>query len=48
MLKKYPRELVMDDGYITGGHGIQFDLRTINSLKRKGIIVNGKLSEKYK
>lgn len=49
MLKKYPNEMVMHNYWITGGHGIQFDGRTIESLKRRGIItVNNKLSEEWK
>lgn len=46
-LNKYPNEIVMRDGYITGGHGVQFDLRSINALKRKKVIVNDRLHKDY-
>jgi len=45
VLRKYPNEMIMHNGWLTGGHGIQFDMRTINSLVKRGIIINGKLSE---
>lgn len=44
-LKKYPKDMIMFNGCMTGGHGVKFDLRTVESLKRKGVIVNGKLNE---
>jgi hypothetical protein len=48
ILLKYPKEMIMFNGWITGGHGIKFDMRTIQSLKNKGIIQNGKLTDKAK
>ena len=47
-LKKYPKDMIMHNGCMTGGHGVQFDLRTVEALKRKGVIVNGKLTEGIK
>jgi hypothetical protein len=46
-LNKYPNVIVMSDGWITGGHGIQFDLRTVNALKRKKVIFNNRLHKNY-
>lgn len=43
-LKKYPNDMVMFNGHITGGHGICFKSRTINALIEKGVIVDGRLS----
>lgn len=48
VLEKYPNDMIMFNGWITGGHGIQFDMGTVNSLTRKGIIINGKLSTEFK
>lgn len=42
-LNKYPNDMIMFNGYMTGGYGIKFDKRTINSLKDRGILFNGKL-----
>jgi len=44
-LKKYPNDMIMHGGWITGGHGIKFDMRTVESLKKKGIIEGGKLKK---
>lgn len=44
ILRQYD-EIVMDDGWLTGGHGICFDLRTVRALERKKIIVYDRLSE---
>ena len=38
VLRKYPNEIIMNDGWITGGHGIRFNLKTIGSLINKGLI----------
>jgi len=43
-MKKYPLDMVMFNGCMTGGHGVSFELRTINALQSKGIIVNGRLT----
>jgi len=45
ILNKYPNEMIMFNGWITGGHGIKFDMRTVESLKKKGIIKCGKLQK---
>lgn len=37
--------LMMLDGWCTGGHGLRIDLRTAESLRRKGIMYNGQLTE---
>jgi hypothetical protein len=44
ILTKYPNEMIMHNGWITGGHGIKFDMRTVESLRNKKVIVNGKLN----
>lgn len=44
-MRKYPNDIVMFDGWMTGGHGVKFDLKTVDSLKAKGVIVDGKLSD---
>lgn len=44
ILQKYPNEMITYDGWLTGGHGIQLDMRTVNSLKKRRLIVGGKLA----
>ena len=44
ILSKYPTAIIMWDGYLTGGYG-KLDLRVVNSLKKKGLIVNNKLKK---
>lgn len=44
-LRQYPNAIIMHNGWLTGGHGVHFDKRTINSLKTKKIIVDNQLSE---
>lgn len=47
-LRKYPNDLIMmlDSGcWLTGGHGVHFDKRTLNSLRDKGLIDYKKLTE---
>jgi hypothetical protein len=44
-LKKYPNDMIMHGGWMTGGHGIKLDLRTVESLRKKGIIEGGKLKK---
>ena len=38
IMKIYPGSLIMSDGWLIGGHGIQFEKRTINALKKLKII----------
>lgn len=45
ILKQYPNEMIMHNGWLTGGHGIEFDMRTIESLKKRKIIVDGRLNK---
>lgn len=45
LLRQYPKELIMFNGYLTGGHGIRVDLRTLEALKNKGLIERDKLTE---
>jgi hypothetical protein len=45
VLRKYPNDMVMFNYWMTGGHGIRLDARTVESLKKRGIISGGKLSE---
>lgn len=44
-MRKYPNDMVMFNGYMTGGHGIKIKLNTIRALKRLKIIENGKLTQ---
>lgn len=44
-LGKYPNDRVMHNGFITGGHGMKFKLRTIESLEKKGLVDRGKITE---
>ena len=37
ILRRYPNAIIMDNGYITGGHGY-IDARCAKALKRKGYI----------
>lgn len=48
ILNKYPKDMIMFNGWITGGHGIRFNMKTVESLKKRGLIYNGKLTEKAK
>ena len=50
ILRMYPDEIVMSDGYLTGGHGIYLNMRTVRVLKRLGLIqaygpMAGRISE---
>lgn len=46
VLRKYPSAIVMLDGYLTGGHGIRLDKRTINALhKNKLLTFDRRISE---
>lgn len=47
LIAKYPKDMVMDSGWMTGGHGIKIDLRTLNSLKRMGAVVQGKINPNF-
>lgn len=38
ILRKYPDDIVMSDGYLTGGHGIRLNMRVVSSLKMKGLV----------
>lgn len=38
ILQKYPNEIVMTNGSLTGGHGVRLDMRTVISLKERGLI----------
>ena len=44
-MRKYPNDIVMFNGYMTGGHGVKIKLNTIKALERLGIIENGKLTQ---
>lgn len=44
ILRKYPNDMIMFNGHMTGGHGVKIKLNTFKSLERLGIIENGKLS----
>lgn len=44
-MRKYPNDMVMFNGYMTGGHGIKIKLNTIRALERLKIIENGKLTQ---
>lgn len=38
ILQHYPTDIVMHDGWLTGGHGVKLNLKTVQSLKNKGLI----------
>lgn len=38
ILRQYPDDIVMSDGWLTGGHGVKINLSTVKSLKDKGLI----------
>jgi len=38
-LRQYPNDIVMSDGFLTGGHG-KLNLRSVKVLKDKGLIEN--------
>jgi hypothetical protein len=44
-MRKYPNDIVMFNGYMTGGHGVKIKLNTISALERLGIIENAKLTD---
>lgn len=45
LLRKYPNEMIMFNGCLTGGHGTQkINRNTIGSLKNLGIIENNKIT----
>lgn len=44
-LLKYPNAIIMINGWLTGGHGVKLDLRTVKSLESRGVIKNGKLKK---
>jgi hypothetical protein len=44
-MRKYPNDMVMFNGYMTGGHGVKIKLNTLNALKRLGIVKDGKLTQ---
>lgn len=50
VLRQYPDDIVMCDGWLTGGHGVRLNLGTVNALKKRGLIENwgerrGRISE---
>lgn len=47
ILRKYPDDIIMWNGWLTGGHGIKLDMRTVGSLKNRGVIINYKLSANF-
>lgn len=38
VLREYPNDMAMYDGWLTGGHGIKLNLKSVQSLKDKGLI----------
>lgn len=46
VLQEYPNAIIMTNMYLTGGHGVKLDLRTVRSLQNKGLIEYNKLSQK--
>lgn len=38
ILRKYPNDIVMYDGWLTGGHGVKMNLNTVEALKNKGLV----------
>jgi hypothetical protein len=41
ILNKYPNDIIMHDGWLTGGHGVHLNLKTVQSLKDKGLVGTG-------
>lgn len=41
-LRHYPNEMIMHDGYLTGGHGVRINTVIIAALERREIIINKK------
>ena len=44
-LRKYPNDMIMFNGRLTGGHGVKINLSTVNALRRLNLIYDGKLTE---
>jgi uncharacterized protein YjhX (UPF0386 family) len=40
VLRQYQNNIVMSDGWLTGGHGVKLNLATVSSLKKKKLIEN--------
>lgn len=45
ILERYPNEMIMFNGWLTGGHGIKFNKSSVEALKKKGVIYQGKLTK---
>lgn len=46
ILRKYPYDIIMSDGWLTGGHGIRIDATTVKKLRMESLITNDrKISE---
>lgn len=37
--------MIMNDGWVTGGHGFKCNKNSVNGLEKKGFIQNGRLTE---
>lgn len=49
ILRQHPNEIVMNNGYLTGGHGIKINRSTINSLRDKGVLTREyRLADEYR
>jgi hypothetical protein len=44
ILRKYDC-IIMHNNWVTGGHGIRFNGKSIEALKRRGILQSGSLTE---
>lgn len=48
LMMRYPNEMIMHNGWLTGGWGVRIKLNTVHSLEKKGLVYRGKLTEKAK
>lgn len=48
LMQKYPNDMIMFNGVMTGGHGGRVKKNTLNSLVNLGLVSQGKLTEKGK
>lgn len=42
ILRKYPYDIIMNDGWLTGGHGIRIDKTTFKALRMKDLVTSGR------
>lgn len=37
-MRKYPDDMIMQDGFLTGGHGVKFNMASVRVLKKRKLI----------